>query len=263
MTRFRPALGHLAATVLIVAATAVPMLVLTVGALSRQWFFPQVLPRSLALTETRRVLTDRQTIHGLRDGVIVGIVVTALAVAAAWPTARVLARAPARWRIGAFALLFLPSVIPPVGLAIGIDVVLLRAHLDGHVASVALAHLVPTLPYPAGVLTAAFRRYDQRIDDQAALLGAHPWQRFRLVTFPLLRPGLAVAAAFAFLVSWSQYLLTLLTGSGHVITITMLLYNALSGGNPTVIGTLALVAAGPTVVLLAVTGHHLAEVNRR
>ena len=140
--------------------------------------------------------------------------VTVIAVIAAWPAARVLADRGSAGGAWCSAVLFLPSLLPAVGLAMGIDVALLRVGLAGRVPGVVLAHLVPTLPYAVGVLTAVFVRHDDGTERQAAMLGASPWQRFRLVTLPLVRPGLAVAAVLVFLVSWSQYLLTLLVGFG-------------------------------------------------
>jgi putative spermidine/putrescine transport system permease protein len=121
---------------------------------------------------------------------------------------------------------------------------------------VVAAHLVPTIPYVTAVLTAGFVRHDRRLEAQAAVLGASDRQRLRLVTLPAMRGALVVAGALGFSISWSQYLLTVLVGSGRVITITMLLFAALSGGNPSTIGVLALVAAAPAAVLLVAAGTH-------
>ena len=74
--------------------------------------------------------------------------------------------------------------------------------------------------------------------------------------------AVAAAAVLVFLVSWSQYLLTLLAGGGRVVTVTMLLFNALAGGNPSSIGSLALVAAAPSVLALAVAAVGLREPAR-
>lgn len=234
-----------------------PVVVLVLSALSRSWFFPDPLPRRLSLGHAAAVLDAPGTWAALRDGVLLSTVVTAIAVVAAWPAARVLSRPGLRGRGLVFGVLFLPSLLPAVGLAMGIDVALLRVGLAGRFTGVVLAHLVPTLPYAVGVLTAVFVAHDDGAERQAATLGASPWQRWNLVTLPLVRPGLAVAAGLAFLVSWSQYLLTLLVGSGRVVTVNMALFTALSGGNPTTIATLALLVAAPAVVVLAAVGHAL------
>lgn len=242
------------AGLLLLSALVAPVVVLGLSALSRAWFFPDALPATLSLAPALAVIRDGNTLDARRDGRALSAVVTVVAVVAAWPAARVLARPALRGRGLVFAVLLLPSLLPAVGLAMGIDIVLLRVDLAGRFPGVVLAHLVPTLPYALAVLTAVFVGHDGRAESQAATLGASPWQRWRLVTLPLVRPGLLVAAAFAFLVSWSQYLLTLLVGSGRVVTLTMLLFTALSGGNPATIATLALLAAAPAVILLGPAG---------
>ncbi|MBK9745686.1 MAG: hypothetical protein IPO91_02800 [Chloroflexi bacterium] len=77
------------------------------------------------------------------------------------------------------------------------------------------------------------------------------------VTLPLIRPGIVVAGLFAFLISWSQYLLTLLIGSGRVITLPILLFSSAAGGNNTAIAVQALLFTAPALLLLIVTNRLL------
>lgn len=251
---------------IVTAATVVmfvvPILVLTLEATSTSWFFPDPFPRHLTWNPLREAWANPAVRHAAVTGATVSTVVTVLVVLVAWPAARVLARPGLRGRGMVIAILFLPSVLPGVGLAMGIDVALLRLHLAGGLPGVVIAHLVPTIPYGVAALTATFARHDWRIDAQAAVLGASPLQRLRLVTIPLLRSGAAAAAALVFVVSWSQYLLTVLAGSGRVVTITMLLFSALSGGNTSTIGVLALITALPAVLLVTAAGHQNAGANR-
>ena len=247
--RFASAMPFVAAVTL-----ATPLVVLAMEALSTRWFYPDPIPVSLTTAHFTRVLSDPATWRSIRAGLGVSGVVTALVLVLAWPASQVLARPHLRGRTVVVALLFLPSLLPAVGLAMGIDVVLLRLGVAGTYTAVVVAHLAPTIPYGVVALTAAFVRHDRRIEAQAAVLGASPWQRLRLVTLPSLRGGLTVAAALVFVVSWSQYLLTVLAGSGRIVTVTMLLFAALSGGSPSTVGVLALTAAVPATIMLSLAG---------
>ncbi len=226
--------------------------VLAVAAVSFRWVFPQVVPDEFSVAIAARTLRSPATGAALGTGIIVSVSVTLIALALAWPAARAMARTSGRWRGIVFAVLFLPSILPPVGLAMGLDVALLNLGVDGSRFAVILAHLVPAVPYAVAVLTATLVRYDDRLDLQAATLGASPLQVLRHVTLPQVRSGVVAAAALTFVVSWSQYLLTLLAGSGRVITPTVLLFNAASGGNPVTTATLALVVIVPVLVLVSV-----------
>ena len=74
---------------------------------------------------------------------------------------------------------------------------------------------------------------------------------------PLIGPGVAVAALFAFLVSWSQYILTLLIGGGQIVTLPMLLFSSVSGGNPTSIAVIASLFAIPPLIAIALAARAL------
>jgi putative spermidine/putrescine transport system permease protein len=113
------------------------------------------------------------------------------------------------------------------------------------------------LPYTIFTLTSLFARYELHYEYQAMVLGAGRWRIFWLVTLPLVLPGVVVALLFAFLVSWSQYLLTLLIGGGRVLTLPMLLFSAVSGGNPTTIAILSLLFMAPPLVVIAATARYL------
>jgi putative spermidine/putrescine transport system permease protein len=72
-----------------------------------------------------------------------------------------------------------------------------------------------------------------------------------------VRPGLAVAALFVFLISWSEYILTLLVGGGTVRTLPLLLFAAVGSADLTAAAALSLVIVGPPVVLVWLSARHL------
>lgn len=69
---------------------------------------------------------------------------------------------------------------------------------------------------------------------------------------------MVVAALFAFLISWSQYLLTLLIGGGSVITLPVLLLAFANSGDYAITATLSLVFIAPAIVALLLSTRHLA-----
>jgi putative spermidine/putrescine transport system permease protein len=101
----------------------------------------------------------------------------------------------------------------------------------------------------------AYGAYDFGFEDEARTLGASlravSWQ----VRLPLLAPGLAAAAFLAFLVGWSDYIVTLLVGGGRFVTLPILVASAASGtGNEPTVAALSLSALLPPVVALAAAG---------
>ncbi|MFM7442717.1 MAG: ABC transporter permease [Tabrizicola sp.] len=106
-------------------------------------------------------------------------------------------------------------------------------------------------------MAAVFSRLDPDFEAQARTLGASPWQTFRNVTLPAILPGLMTAALFAFLVSWSQYLLTLAIGGGRVQTLPLLLFSFSSAGRNDLTGAIALIYVLPGLLVVLLTARQI------
>ncbi|MFN8400188.1 MAG: ABC transporter permease subunit [Anaerolineales bacterium] len=234
-----------------------PFLLFIVYGFSTRWFFPAPFPVEWTTVTLDRTLNDSRTLTGLRDGLTIAVIVSLLSLLLAFPAARVMGLRQFKGRQLAWLLLFLPTVVPPLAIGMGLNILFLQLGLAGTIFGVVLAHLIPTLPYTIFTLSSAFARYDENFEHQALALGASPIQIFFNVTLRMMTPSLVVATLFAFLVSWSQYLLTLLIGGGKVITLPILLFAAASGGNPSTIGIKSLLFVLPPVLVIAFTAREL------
>ncbi len=244
---------------LLFSAWLLPSIVLVLHAFTTRWFYPQLWPAEWTGAPFMRQLTNPQTRQALTNSLLVAGVVTARSLLIALPAARTLGLRQFRGKELVLLLLGLPAIIPPIATGMGMNILFLRLGLGGSLPGVVLAHLVPVLPYTVFALTAVFARYDSGYEQQAATLGASPLRVLFRVTLPLIAPGLAVAALFAFLVSWNQYVLTLLIGGGRVITLPVLLFSVISGGNVTSIAILSLLFAALPMVAISLTAGALTD----
>lgn len=236
-----------------------PLLLFAAYAFSTRWFFPQPFPVEWTTITFLRAINDSRTLSSMAQGIWIAFLVSVFSLLLALPAARVLGLRKFRGRQLAWLLLFLPTVIPPLAIGMGLNILFLRIGLAGTIAGVVLAHIIPTLPYTIFTLSSAFARFDENYEFQALALGASPWYIFFKVTLRMLAPSLVVATLFAFLISWSQYLLTLLIGGGQVITLPILLFSAASGGNPSTIAILSLLFIAPPVMVIAFTARSLSQ----
>lgn len=234
-----------------------PIVVFCLYGFSTGWFYPDVLPRTWTSAALLRQLNDPRTITAVQYSLVLALLVSLLALLVGYPAARTLGRRNFRGKGMVYLLLFMPTVVPPVATGIGLNILFLRLDLAGTLFGVALVHLIPVLPYVVFTLAGVFARYDPHYEYQARVLGASHWRIFRSVTLPFIFPGIVVALLWAFLISWSQYLLTLLIGSGRIITLPILLFSTLAGGNPTTIAVLSLLFVLPLLLILLATSRYL------
>jgi len=235
------------------------LVLFTLYAFSERWFFPAVLPTNWTVTPFLRVISDTSVTSGLAMSIGIALVVSLLSLLVGFPAARAIGLRTFRGRKLAWLIFFIPTVVPPLAVGMGLNILFLNIGLAGSKFGVILSHLVPTLPYTIFTLSGVFALYDENYEYQALVLGSSRVKIFFNITLRMVFPGLMVAAMFAFLISWSQYLLTLLIGGGKVLTLPMLLFSAVSGGNPTSIAILSLIFILPPVLIIAITARYLGE----
>ena len=248
-----------------VAASMLVLLVLPIGSLAlfsltRGYFYPQLVPREWSLRPWQLLLKPGSEVWGaVTTTLLLGLAVTAVALVVAVPAGRTLGRNTFRGKRLVELFLLAPLLAPPIVVAMGLDFAFLRLQLTNSFWGVVLVHLVPTVPYAVFIMSGVFANYDPAGEGQARTLGATRWRAFRHVTLPAIAPGLVVAGVLVLIVSWSQYVLTLLVGGGQVVTLSVLLFATSTGGDTALTSALALVTIAPVLALLVLTSRHVSR----
>jgi len=232
---------------------AVPLVPVLLWAFANQWSFPSVLPDQWGLQGWRDA-GDAGVLGAFVRSTVLGVVVATLAVALGAAAGRALAWAPSRWSSALALTLLAPVALPPFALAMGLDVLLLRLQVPPLVALVALL-TVFALPYTTYTLRAAYTALDRGLEEQAWLLGATPTQAYLRVTLPALAPAVAAAAFLAFLIGWSDYVVTVVISGGQFTTLPLLIGSAASRtGNESLLAALSLLSLALPLATLLLAG---------
>ena len=113
-------------------------------------------------------------------------------------------------------IFFLNSVSPALG-ALGIDFGL-------GLTTVVIAHVTFCIGFVAIIVRARLAGMDESIFEAARDLGATPWQTFRLVTLPLIMPGVIAGALMAFTLSIDDFVITFFTSGVGTKTLPLEIY---------------------------------------
>lgn len=238
------------AALLVALLVALPFVPLALWTFAGEWRFPDLVPAEWSLRGVAH-LADPQVLGAAATGFGIAVAAAVVAVAAGLPAGMALGMYEFRGKGVVIFFILLPVLVPPLASTMGIHLTFIRLGLADTTLGVFLVHLVPTVPYAAIILASVFADRDGALEAAARTLGASAWRAFLHVTLPQVAPGVAVAGLLAFLISWSQYILTLLIGGGNVVTLPMLLFSAASGNDPVISSALALAFALPAVAVLA------------
>jgi putative spermidine/putrescine transport system permease protein len=252
--------GQTVSLLAISALAAIPLLLLALRSLAQAWYWPALLPPVWSLRAWRYLFSSTgEVLSALAASATIALTVTLLAILVALPAARVLAWQEFRGKQAVLFALLLPVLTPPLAAMMGVHSLFLRYGLTDTMLGVVLVHLISTVPYATLMLTGSFSRLDPDYEAQARTLGARSFAVWRYVTFPAIAPGLAVAASFAFLISWSQYLTTLLIGGGRILTLPLMLVGFQRGGDEAIAAALSLVFLAPAALVAFSVAHFLKE----
>lgn len=230
-----------------------PFIPLIIQSFAFRWAWPDLLPGTWWLEQRDRAMVPLAWDYVLSpysrvweatvNTVLIGSIVTVICLAICLPAARVLAHEKFRGKSAFEFFLSLPLIVPEAAIGIALLMMFIRLGLAGSYVGIIIAHLIPTIPYMVRMLTAVYQGLGRDFEEQAMILGASRWQVLRLVTLPMLLPGVVAGALFTFLVSTNIFLLTFFLGQGQIVTLPTLLFSKIAGG------TLDASAAGITLIV--------------
>jgi putative thiamine transport system permease protein len=214
---------------------------LLVWSLTWRWTYPDALPSQWALTNWARSATGWSP--ALVNTVSLGFLSAAISVLLAILWLEGEDQSGQKLMVAAAAMIYLPLIVPQIGFLYGLQVVFLRANLDGSWIAVLWAHVLFVFPYVMLALADPWRALDPRFARAAAALGASRSRTLIRVKLPILLRPILTAAAIGFAVSVAQYLPTLFLGAGRVSTLTTEAVTLSSGGDRRIVGVYALLQA--------------------
>lgn len=236
----------------VLLAVSLPFVPLLLWSFSEQWFYPALFPQSFGPRGWNYVFgtAGNQIIGGLWTSFFLALVTTGVSLFLGIPAGRALGlyQFPGKRLVG--LLLTLPIIVPPLSVAMGLHLWFIRLHLAETFIGLVLIHLTFCLPYTIIVLWSVFTDYDPDYEEQARSLGASRLSVILRVMVPLILPGITVAALFSFLLSWSQYLSSLIIGGGKFLTLPILLFSLMDSGDRPVAATVSLIFILPALLAL-------------
>lgn len=236
-----------------------PFLPLVLWSISEKWFYPDLLPQAFGPRAWSYVFgtAGGQLVSGLFISFALALVTTLVSLVFGIPAGRALGLYDFAGKKLLAVLLILPIIVPPLSVAMGLHLWFIRLGLAETFIGVVLVHLTFCLPYTIFVLWGVFTDYNPEFEEQARSLGASPIKVLLQVTLPMILPGITVAALFSFLLSWSQYLSTLIIGGGKMLTLPILLFSLMDSGDRPVAAAVSLVFILPAFLALLGSAHNL------
>ncbi|WP_439402574.1 ABC transporter permease subunit [Bradyrhizobium sp. DASA03068] len=189
----------------------------------------------------------------IQIGVTAAVLSTIVGTLAAYGLSRTLPRVRSFLTLIILAPITFPSIVVGIAAYFG----LLNLGLIGTNTGIILTHSIGAIAYVVVIVSATLANFDRRLEQAAKSMRAGPFQTFRKVTLPLIRPGVMGGALFAFIHSFDEVIKTSLVSGFSVRTLPLKMWeNIRNQIDPTIAAVASLLILLPLLwlILLHVTG---------
>ncbi|UYN99914.1 MAG: carbohydrate ABC transporter permease [Devosia sp.] len=196
-----------ASIVLLCAWVLVPIYLLMVNALSSPQqvsAFPKTGLPGFDFGSLQFFASFAGVAKALWNSILVAVLTMALSIGIGAPAGYALSRFDFPGKEVFRMLVVMTRAFPLPLLALPLAVMFIRTGLDDTAFGLALVHTVLAIPFAVLITFSLFSGIPLELEEAAWTLGCNRWQAFHKVVLPLVLPGIAASAVFAFTISWNE-----------------------------------------------------------
>jgi spermidine/putrescine transport system permease protein len=237
---------------LVLAFLYLPILVMMVMAFNQSALYE--FPFTFDLVWFKALSGNERLLQASLNSVLIALANTVIATTLGTLAALAFARYEFRGKTLLHLLLLPPITIPWLIIGTAMLIFFFWSGIGRGLHAILLGHVALSLPYVIVVVGAQLKNYGPQLEEAAATLGASPAEAFWRISLPLIAPGIAAAAAFAFAVSFDQFVISYFLAPPGVSTLPVEIYTSIRKGfTPEInaISTIILVVSMGLMVLVA------------
>ena len=221
---------------------------------------PRLWPGRWQLQNFLEVVGDETFQAGLRASLVIALVSTALALAAAIPAAYWTARQRFRGRSAFLFLVLVTQMFSPTALVVGLYREFFELDLVNTYTALILTNAAFNLAFAVWILRAFFASIPRDIEEAAEVDGCGRVGTLVRIVLPLSLPALVTAVIFAFIAAWNEYIvaLTLMTDPARKpLTVGITSYVTAYVQHWNLMFAASVIAIVPVVILFALIERYL------
>ncbi len=127
-------------------------------------------------------------------------------------------------------LLMMPLVVPEIVTAVASLIFFSAMQLKLGLGNIIIAHIVFCIPFAYMPIKASLEAMDPNLEVAAQDLYSNEWTAFRLITLPLLLPGIVSGLMLAFVISLDDFIITLMIAGPGDTTLPVYIYSMIRTG---------------------------------
>jgi len=202
-------------------------LVLSLG---RQWIFPNLFPQELSFLNWETIQnTETDFLMVFVRSLLISITVSFVVTGFSFLISKSIAYS--KFKTAFLFLAYIPYLLSPVIMAVLFHYFFIISNLTGTIFGVLIAQFLVALPFGIIIFSSFWNQNIKAIEQLSYNLGSSSKQTYLKVLLPISKNTLLLCFFQIFLISWFEYGLTNLIGTGKIKTLTISVFKFINEAN--------------------------------
>ena len=183
---------------------------------------PRWIPETVTLASYKAMWVDYPFLYYFRNSIIVTLTAVVISISISCLTGYGVTRFRFRGKESFLGFVLLTQMFPSVMLLVPYYKVLNTYGLSNTLIGLSLVYISFTVPFCSWMMVGYFKTIPLELDEAAIIDGCSRWQAFVKITLPVVIPGVASSAIYAFVTCWNEYMFAkLLMADGKLKTVSV------------------------------------------
>ena len=167
---------------------------------------PRWIPETITLASYKAMWVDYPFLYYFRNSIAVTLIAVVISISISCLTGYGVTRFRFRGKESFLGFVLLTQMFPSVMLLVPYYKVLNTYGLENTLIGLSLVYISFTVPFCSWMMVGYFKTIPLELDEAAIIDGCSRWQAFTKITLPVVIPGLASSAIYAFVTCWNEYM---------------------------------------------------------
>lgn len=167
---------------------------------------PQWIPDEPTIRSYKAMWTDYPFLYYFKNSIIVTLLAVFISVVISCLTGYGTTRFNFKGKGMFLGFILMTQMFPSVMLLVPYYKVLNTYNLNNTLIGLSLVYVSFTVPFCSWMMVGYFKTIPITLDEAAIIDGASRWQVFYKVVLPIVSPGVASSAIYAFITCWNEYM---------------------------------------------------------
>lgn len=215
---------------ILVALVVMPIVAIFIQSLILRYDYKSILPEVISIDNFKKFFTANY-LRLLLTSALMSIVSAIITIIISLPIANILPNISMRHRTTLYVILLVPILVPQFVYFYGIQNVFAKIGIINTHLGVILSHIIVMMPYAIINLSNDISLYGKKYEEVAFVMGVSDFKLYKDVILPLIKGTLINTIGLLFIISFSQYFITLMIGGGVVKTYATYIFPLILGND--------------------------------